>query len=414
MIRIVDEAGARAILSSRARTLGDAEAVARPILETVRAEGDLALLRYAREFDRLGTHPLRVTESELAEAEAALSPCLRQAVETATRNIREYAEAQLPREHLAEFSPGRKLGWIVRPLSAVGCYVPSGRYPLPSTLLMTAVLAQTAGVERIVVTSPKPSPEILGCAKLLGITEVYRVGGAHAIAALAFGTETIARVDRIVGPGNAYVAAAKKLVAGETGIDFVAGPTEILILAAQADPGVLAADMLAQAEHDEAASAMLLTTSRELAETVARELEMQLADLPTADVARRSLASNGFIAILPTIKEAVALANFCAPEHLSLHDPELLPQIRNAGAVFLGAWSAESAGDYAAGPSHVLPTGGVSRLRGGLSVTDFMKVISIQELTPSALADLAPAITTLARAEGLEAHARAVEIRCAR
>ena len=414
MIRIVNETEARSILATRARTLGNAEDVVAEIIEGVRTEGDIALLRYAREFDRLGTHPLRVTEGELAEAEASLSPDMRQAIETAIRNIREYAQAQLPREHLAEFSPGRKLGWIVRPLSAVGCYVPSGRYPLPSTLLMTAVLAQTAGVPRIVVTSPKPSVEILACAKILGISEVYRVGGAHAIAAMAFGTDTIPRVDRIVGPGNAYVAAAKKLLAGETGIDFVAGPTEILILAADADPKVLAADMLAQAEHDEAASAMLLTTSRELAEAVAQELDRQLADLPTAEVARRSLATNGFIAVLPTMTEAVALANACAPEHLSLHDPSLLPAVANAGAVFLGASSAESAGDYAAGPSHVLPTSGMSRLRGGLSAADFVKVISVQQLSPSALSELASAITTLARAEGLEAHARAVEIRCAR
>src|SRR5579875_3822729 len=358
MIRIVDEAGARAILSSRARTLGDAEAVARPILETVRAEGDLALLRYAREFDRLGTHPLRVTESELAEAEAALSPCLRQAVETATRNIREYAEAQLPREHLAEFSPGRKLGWIVRPLAAVGCYIPSGRYPLPSTLLMTAVLAQTAGVPRICVTSPRPSTEILGCAQILRIKEVYRVGGAQAIAAMAFGTETIARVNRLVGPGNAYVAAAKKLLAGEVGIDFMAGPTEILILAAEGDAKIVAADMLAQAEHDTTAHAMLVTTSRTFALEVQAEIERQLAALPTAAVARQAIENGSFIAIAKDCAAAIALANDIAPEHLSLHDAALLPKIRNAGTVFLGPNSPESAGDYAAGPSHVLPTGG--------------------------------------------------------
>jgi histidinol dehydrogenase len=414
MIRIVNETEARSIIANRSRTLGDAETIAQPIIAAIRAEGDLALLRYSRELDLLGTHPLRVSEQELAQAEAALSPCMRAAVEIAIVNIRKYAEVQLPREYLSEFSPGRKLGWIVRPLSAVGCYVPSGRYPLPSTLLMTAVLAQTAGVPRIVVTSPRPSPEILACAHLLGINEVYRVGGAHAIAALAFGTETIPRVDRIVGPGNAYVAAAKKLLAGEVGIDFVAGPTEILILAEDGDPRVLAADMLAQAEHDEAASAILLTTSRTLADEVAREVEKQLADLPTADVARRSLAENGFIAVLPTMKQAVTLANFCAPEHLSLHDSSLLDEITNAGAVFLGPASAESAGDYAAGPSHVLPTSGGARLRAGLSSADFVKVISVQQLSPAALAELAPAITTLARAEGLEAHARAVEVRCVR
>jgi histidinol dehydrogenase len=340
-----------------------------------------------------------------------MSQQMRRAAETAIANIRQFAQAQLPHERFEEFSPGRKLGWIVRPLSAVGCYVPSGRYPLPSTLLMTAVLAQTAGVPRICVTSPKPSPEILGCAHLLGITEVYRVGGAQAIAAMAFGTETIARVDRIVGPGNAYVATAKKLLAGDVGIDFVAGPTEILILAADGNPRVIAADMLAQAEHDVTASAMLLTTSEPLAHDVSKELEKQLETLPTADVARQSIDQSSFILVFKTMEEAAAYTNKLAPEHLSLHDPSLLPHITNAGTVFLGQTSPESAGDYAAGPSHVLPTGGAARLRGGLSALDFVKLISIQQLSPSALADLAPTITTLARAEGLEAHARAVEVR---
>jgi histidinol dehydrogenase len=317
----------------------------------------------------------------------------------------------LPKERFEEFSAGRKLGWVVRPLSAVGCYVPSGRYPLPSTLLMTAVLAQTAGVPRICVTSPKPSLEILGCAHMLGISEVYRVGGAQAIAAMAFGTATIERVDRIVGPGNAYVATAKKLLAGDVGIDFVAGPTEILILAAEGNPRVIAADMLAQAEHDVTASAMLLTTSEALAEQVSAELERQLETLPTADVARQSVDNASFILVFKTMQEAGAYTNTLAPEHLSLHDPSLLPQIRNAGTIFLGQNSPESAGDYASGPSHVLPTNGAARLRGGLSSADFVKLIAVQQLSPDALNELAPAITTLARAEGLEAHARAVEVR---
>ncbi len=328
-------------------------------------------------------------------------------------NIREYANRQLPRDSWEEFSPGRKLGWIVRPLDAVGCYVPSGRYPLPSTLLMTAVLAQTAGVKRICVTSPKPSREILGCAQMLGIEEVYRVGGAQAIAAMAFGTETIPKVDRIVGPGNAYVAEAKKLLAGEVGIDFLAGPTEILILAAEGDAKIIAADMLAQAEHDVTASAVLITTSETLARDVAFEIEEQLRGLSTSEVARSSIDSSSAIFVVPTVNAGVDLANRIAPEHLSLHDPSLLPQIRNAGTVFLGQNSPESAGDYAAGPSHVLPTGGAARLRGGLSSADFVKLIAVQELSPSALEELAPTITTLARVEGLEAHARSVEVRCA-
>jgi histidinol dehydrogenase len=387
------------------------EDTVRPIIEAVRREGDAALLRYARQFDRLGDIPMRISAEELAAAGQALAPAVRAAAETAIQNIRQFAQAQLPRERFEEFSPGRKLGWIVRPLSAVGCYVPSGRYPLPSTLLMTAVLAQTAGVPRICVTSPKPSIEILGCAHLLGITEFYRVGGAQAIAAMAFGTETIPRVDRIVGPGNAYVAAAKKLLAGEVGIDFLAGPTEILILAADGDARVIAADMLAQAEHDPTASAMLYTTSETLAQAVSVELERQLATLPTADVARQSIDGSSRIVVFADMDQAIAAANTQAPEHLSLHHPELLPKIVNAGTVFLGQNSPESAGDYAAGPSHVLPTGGAARLRGGLSAADFVKVIAIQQFSAPALAQLAPAITTLARAEGLEAHARAVEVR---
>lgn len=387
------------------------EEVVRPIISAVKKEGDTALFRYARELDDLGDKPLRITDSELRYAAECLCPNVRKAAEAAIRNIRQFAEAQLPRERFEEFSPGRKLGWIVRPLDAVGCYIPSGKYPLPSTLLMTAVLAQVAGVARICVTSPKPSIEILGCANMLGIDEVYRIGGAQAIAAMAFGTQTIGRVDRIVGPGNAYVAAAKKLLAGEVGIDFIAGPTEILILTSDGDPATIAADMLAQAEHDTTASAVLVTTSMPLARAVAGELDRQLADLPTADVARMAIEQASYIAVLPNMNHAIRFANMWAPEHLSLHDPSLLPQVKNAGTVFLGQNSPESAGDYAAGPSHVLPTRGGARLRGGLSAADFVKVIAIQQLSPSALQELAPVITTLARAEGLEAHARAVEVR---
>jgi histidinol dehydrogenase len=398
---------------SRDRAGAGAEEVVRPIIEAVRREGDTAVQKYARQFDGLADLPMRLTAKELAEAASAMPARVLKAAEIAIHNIRQFAEAQLPRERFEEFSPGRKLGWIVRPLEAVGCYVPSGRYPLPSTLLMTALFAQTAGVPRICVASPKPSIEILGCAHLLGITEFYRVGGAQAIAAMALGTASIPRVDRIVGPGNAYVAAAKKLLAGEVGIDFLAGPTEILILAAAGDPKTIAADMLAQAEHDPSASATLITTSAALAESVAAEIERQLGTLPTAAIARQSIDGASAIIIVPNMDVAVDYCNQIAPEHLSLHDPSLLPKIRNAGTVFLGANSPESAGDYASGPSHVLPTGGAARLRGGLSTADFVKVIAIQSLTPAALSEMAPAITALARAEGLEAHARAVEVRCA-
>ena len=366
MIRIVDGIEAKFILANRFGDLGAYEEVVRPIIHAIRTERDGAVLRYARELDGVGEQSLRVTEDELAFAERSIRSDVREAALVAIRNIREFAEAQLPREHFFESSPGRRLGWIVRPLESVGCYVPSGRYPLPSTLLMTAVLAQTAGVKRICVASPKPSLEILACSRLLGIAEVYRIGGAQAIAAMALGTGTMERVDRIVGPGNAYVAAAKKVLAGEVGIDFIAGPTEIVIVAAAGDPRVLAADMLAQAEHDATASAVLLTTSQLLAVAVSQEIERQIRTLPTAAVARLSVDGSSFIAVVPTIEEAVALSNLFAPEHLSLYDRSLLPLIKNAGAVFLGPMTPESAGDYAAGPSHVLPTGGAARLRGGL------------------------------------------------
>jgi histidinol dehydrogenase len=411
MIRILNLSEANAFIDSRKYAVDSVGDAVRPILQAVRQQGDAALFEYARKFDGLGDQPIRVPESELKAAFEAMPATVRQAAEVAAANIREYAKRQLPCDTWQEFSPGRKLGWIVRPLDAVGCYVPSGRYPLPSTLLMTAVLAQTAGVRRICVASPKPSREILGCARMLGLEEVYRVGGAQAIAAMAFGTETIPKVDRIVGPGNAYVAEAKKLLAGEVGIDFLAGPTEILILAGEGDAKIIAADMLAQAEHDVTASAVLITTSESLARNVVSQLEGQLRDLPTSDVARSSIDNSSAIFVVPNMSAGVDLANRIAPEHLSLHDPALLPQIRNAGTVFLGQNSPESAGDYAAGPSHVLPTGGAARLRGGLSSADFVKLIAVQELSPSALQELAPTITTLARVEGLEAHARSVEVR---
>ena len=411
MIKILSIQNARDLPARGSGELAQYENVVGPILRAVREERDAALLRYARQFDGLGDAPVRISEEELASAAKRLGPGICKAVGTAASNIREFATAQMPKELFREFSPGRKLGWIVRPLEAVGCYIPSGRYPLPSTVLMTAVLAQAAEVPRVCIASPKPSLEIMGCAHLLGIREVYRVGGAQAIAAMAYGTETIARVSRIVGPGNVYVSTAKKLLAGEVGIDFVAGPTEIAILAEEGDPRVIAADMLAQAEHDVTASAMLITTSRGLAEAVSAEIEKQLKTLPTADVARQSIDRDSAIFVVPNTDVAVEVVNSIAPEHLSLHDAALLPKIQNAGAVFLGAGSPEAAGDYAAGPSHVLPTTGVARLRGGLTPADFVKIISVQQLSPTALQELSPAITALARAEGLEAHARSVEVR---
>jgi histidinol dehydrogenase len=342
---------------------------------------------------------------------AKLDAGLRAALRVASANIRAYARLQLPEAKTIFPAPGLKLSQIVRPLDCVAAYIPSGRYPLPSTLMMTAIPAKIAGVKAICAASPRPTDAILGTAAYVGVDRLFRIGGAHAIAAFAYGTKTIPRADRIVGPGSIWVAAAKKIIAGETGIDFVAGPTEILIIADEGDPAWMAADMLAQAEHDTDASAFLLTRSKKLAADVAREIERQLATLPTAGVARVAIDRNSAIVLVGDSAEAVELSNRFAPEHLSLHDPKLLAGIRHAGSVFLGPYSTEAAGDYASGPNHVLPTGGVARLRGGLSAADYVKVISVQQLTPGALRRLTPAVSALARVEGLEAHARSAEIR---
>jgi histidinol dehydrogenase len=405
MIKILDLKTARGLTARKAVRLEEAERVVAPILADVRARGDAALLEYARKFDGFEGSCVRVP------IEGSLSEEMLQAVEVAAANIRECAQRQLPLESSVEYADGRRVGQIVRPLDSMGAYIPAGRYPLPSTVLMTVIPAQVAGVATTCLACPKPSAEILGIAKWLGVTHLFRMGGAQAIAALAYGTETVPRVDRIVGPGNIYVAAAKKLIAGEVGIDFVAGPTEIVIIAGEGNPRWLAADMLAQAEHDVDASSILLTNSRGLAEAVALEIERQLAMLPTAAVARASIESNGAIVVVDALEQAVEFSNALAPEHLSLHHAELLAGIRHAGSVFVGPFSPEAAGDYATGPNHVLPTSGVARVRGGLSAADFVKVISVQELSREGLDKLTPAIGTLARAEGLEAHARSVEVR---
>jgi histidinol dehydrogenase len=405
MIRILNYQEAKTLSARKAQRLQEAEEIVAPILRDVREEGDAALLAYARQYDRFQGSSVRI------HLEGTLEPEFEAAVRVAAENIREFARQQLPLDSFKEFSPGRKLGQIVRPLSSMGAYTPAGRYPLPSTLLMNVIPAQVAGVQTICVACPHPSAEILGVAAWLGVTHFFQMGGAQAIAALAYGTETVPRVDRITGPGNIYVSAAKKLIAGETGIDFVAGPTEILIIAKEGNPRWIAADMLAQAEHDVDASAILLTTSYTLAAAVAEEIDRQLVTLHTANVARPSIDNNGAIVIVESLDQAVEFSNALAPEHLSLHEPELLSSIQNAGSVFLGPFSPEAAGDYATGPNHVLPTSGQARIRGGLSAADFVKVISVQELSRQALENLTPPVATLARAEGLEAHARSVEIR---
>jgi histidinol dehydrogenase len=405
MLRIVPLNEAKGFVTRKAVRLSEAEAVVAPILDAVRSRGDEAVLEYARKFDGL-EGGLTVSTSD-----APVSPQFQSALETAAKNVREYAALQLPHDTWTEFPDGRRLGSIVRPLESMGAYIPAGRYPLPSTLLMTVIPAQVAGVRTVCVTSPHPSAEILAAARFLGIENIFRIGGAQAIAALAFGTATVPKVDRIVGPGNIYVAAAKKLLAGEVGIDFVAGPTEIVIIAEDADPRYIAADMLAQAEHDVEASSILLTTSRSLAEQVVLEVARQLESLATAPVACEAIRNNSAVILCPSVDAAVEASNQLAPEHLAIYDAALLPKIQHAGSVFIGPSSPEAAGDYATGPNHVLPTSGAARIRGGLSSADFVKVISVQELTRGSLRNLAPAITTLARAEGLEAHARSIEVR---
>jgi histidinol dehydrogenase len=409
MIRIIPSAKIGPLLTRRAARMSEAETAVRPILDDVRNRGDKAVIEYARKFDGLEGNRLEVPAETLRKAQ--LPPGLRRAVHAASSNIRAYAKLQLPVGKKITPAPGVKLSQIVRPLDCVAAYIPSGRYPLPSTLMMTVIPAQVAGVGMICAASPHPSDVILGTAAQLKVNHLFQVGGAHAIAAFAYGTQTIPRADRIVGPGSIWVAAAKKIIAGETGIDFVAGPTEILIIASDGTPQWIAADMLAQAEHDTDASAILLTPSRLLAETVAKEIEKQLSTLPTAEVARTAIDRNSAIVLVRSSEEAVELSNRFAPEHLSVDDAKLIPGIRHAGSIFVGEFSPEAAGDYASGPNHVLPTSGVARLRGGLSAADYVKVISVQQLSNRALTRLAPAITALARAEGLEAHARSVEAR---
>ncbi len=411
MIRIVESKQIDRILKRRAARWTGAEAVVRPILEAVRTRGDAALLEYARKFDGLTRKTVAVPQAELTAAVSGLNRELRSAIYVATRNIKEFAKLQLPRPFTKTIGPGVKVGQIVRPLDTVAAYIPAGRYPLPSTVLMTVIPAQVAGVPNICVASPRRSETIFATAALLNVNRVFEMGGAHAIAAFAYGTRTVPRADRIVGPGSIYVAAAKKLLAGEVGIDFVAGPTEILIIAEDGKPAWLAADMLAQAEHDVEASAVLLTPSRRLAAAVSKEIERQLASLSTAPVARQAIEKNSAIILVRSRDEAIEVANRFAPEHLSIPDASLLKHVRHAGSVFVGPFSAEAAGDYASGPNHVLPTMGAARVRGGLSAADFVKVISVQKLSNQTLRSLTPSIVSLARAEGLEAHARSVLVR---
>jgi len=381
----------------------------RRIVADVRRGGDRALLRYAGQFDALsGPDALRITPQEMAAAWKALTPGLRDALSAATTQIRNFAKRQLPKSWSASPVAGLTTGQLVRPLDAVGCYVPSGRHPLPSTLLMTAIPAQVAGVQRIAVVSPKPAPEALAAAHLLGITEFYRLGGAHAVAALAYGTNTIPRVQKIVGPGNLYVTAAKRLVAFDCAIDMLAGPTEIVVTSDRGNADDIAADLVAQAEHDPEALAIFITTRTELASEVMAQTKRRYRNNP---VARESLRRNGVIIVAATTDEARSITNRLAPEHLTVDSARDLEWVTSAGSVFVGRWSAQPMGDYISGPNHTLPTGGMARVRGGLSVNDFIKLITVQEYAQPALRALGPKAALLAEAEGLTGHAEAIRTR---
>jgi histidinol dehydrogenase len=379
------------------------------IVADVRKGGDRAVLAYAKRFDALDG-PVEIDAEEMAAGAAATPASVRRAIELAARHIREVARAQVPKSHKVVVAPGIVVEQRVTALDRVGCYVPGGRYPLPSSLLMTAIAARVAGVTEVVAVCPRPAPVVMAAAAEAGVDRLFRLGGAHAIAALAYGTASVPRVDKIVGPGNAYVSAAKALVQPDCAIDFYAGPSEIVIVSAKGDPAWIAADLIAQAEHDADARAILLTPSRRLATQVHREVAAQV---PAGGPARESLNRHGGIVVTRHLKEAIALANDIAPEHLVCDDDVVAGGVTKAAAVFVGPWTAQAAGDYATGSNHVLPTSGAARFRGGLSAADFVRVTSVQRLTRRGLASIGSAVATLAEAEGLQAHARSIRIRLA-
>jgi histidinol dehydrogenase len=410
MIRIIDstDTAAVAMLLDRAprHDVMLERRVAR-IVTTVRNGGDRALLTYARRFDRLAT-PIDVSAAEMRDAATAVSPEVRNAIRAAAKHIRHVAKRQLPREWTTEPSPGVIIEQRVTPLDRVGCYVPGGRYPLPSSLLMTAIPARVAGVREIIAACPRPDAAVLCAALEAGVTRLVRLGGAHAIAALAYGTETVPKVDKIVGPGNAYVAAAKAFVAADCAIDFFAGPSEILVLSTEGRPAWIAADLLAQAEHDEHARAVFITPDRRLARLVAAEIARLT---PEDGPAGAALERNGAIVVSQSIDEAIALSERMAPEHVVCDSPAIARRLRRAGTVFVGQYSAQAAGDYMTGSNHVLPTSGAAAARGGLSAADFVRVSTVQRLTRAGLRGIAPHGIALAEAEGLRGHAASIRVR---
>jgi len=412
MIKIVqstNRAEVEALLKPSAIRDAATEKKAATIVEHVRNGGDEALKAYTKALDGWGG-PLEVPRRQI-EAGAKKAPkAIRAALARAADAIRDVATAQRPKEWRIRVASGVSVEQRVVPLDRVGCYVPGGRYPLPSSLLMTAIPARVAGVPEVVVCSPSVDPVVLAAAVEAGADRVFRIGGAHAVAAMAYGTKSVPRVSKIVGPGNRWVSAAKALVAQDCPIDFYAGPSEILIVADSGPAEWIAADLIAQAEHDPDARAVFITAKLALAREVAEEVARQL---PATGPAATSLWNHGGIIVTKTMDEAAALANEAAPEHLVVDTEARAGRIRSAGAIFIGPWTAQVAGDYAIGSNHTLPTAGVARVRGGLHTADFVKLVSVQRVTKAGLLDIGPTVATLARAEGLEGHARSIDVRLA-
>jgi histidinol dehydrogenase len=412
-MRIIDSSDIRAVnalLDRRpARNPVVERRVAR-IVDRVRRDGDRALLAFARRFDGLDG-PIDVPRAQMIRAAASLEPRVWSAIRLAATNIARVAARQVPRSWSVQPTSGIRIAQRVVPLDRVGCYVPGGRYPLPSSLLMTAIPASIAGVREIVAVCPRLDPTVMAAALAAGVTRLLRVGGAHAIAALAYGTKTIPRVDKIVGPGNAYVAAAKAIVAPDCAIDFFAGPSEIAIVASAGDAAWIAADLIAQAEHDPDARAILFTPSRRLAAAARAAVRRQM---PASGPAAKALASNGGIVLTRSADEAIALCQRMAPEHVVCDSASMARRLTRAGTVFVGRHSAQAAGDYATGSNHVLPTSGAAAGRGGLSAADFVRVSTVQQLSAAGLRRIAPSVIALAEAESLHAHADSIRVRITR
>jgi histidinol dehydrogenase len=400
------------LLRARQERDAEAERVASEIVADVRKRADTALFAWAKKLDGvdLQRENLWISHREIRDARKQVSPDFVRAVEHASRNVRRLAERQLPKPLTIEIESGVKVSQVVRPIESIGCYIPGGQFSLVSSLVMTVVPAKVAGVPRIEVVCPRPNTALLAAAAILGIKRIARVGGAQAIAALAYGTKSIPQVEKIFGPGNKYVTAAKQLVSSDCAIDLPAGPTEAIVFCEHGNARWIAADLLAQAEHAKDAASLFITTSRSLARGVQREIQWQLAELPFGN-AHFSTAHAGAILVAGTMEQACDLVNRYAPEHLSLPEKGILQKLRSAGTVFLGPWAAQPLGDYASGSNHVLPTGGWARKRGGLSAADFVKCISVQTITRNGFLRLAHAAETLAESEGLMAHRNAVRVR---